>query len=125
MSGSPRTAAGRALLAAVRAWPADRYPSVDRKKLEAVLVADIPRIEAEAATPGESRTLVKAATRYFAALDRLNGAHEARLAVGTDWTRLAAEHAGAEAALRAALAEVPVIPDELTRKDPATPPESR
>jgi hypothetical protein len=57
-----------------------------------------------------------AATRYFAALDRLNGAHEARLAVGTDWTRLAAEHAGAEAALRAALAEVPVIPDELTRE---------
>lgn len=58
-------------------------------------------------TPG----LREAALEYFTALDKERGAHEARLAVGTDFRGLRESRARAEDALRAALAESPVTPD--------------
>lgn len=58
-------------------------------------------------TPG----LREAALEYFTALDKERGAHEARLAVGTDFRGLRESRARAEDALRAALVEPPVTPD--------------
>ena len=111
MSGSPRTAAGRALLAR-EDYNSRSFPLITA---EAILA-----IEAEAATPGESRTLVEALDaleREF--LDALPPAGHP--IVRGIFQRLPDR-------LRAALAEVPVIPDAILddeAKDPATPPESR
>lgn len=52
----------------------------------------------------EALAVVRAVAAYFEALDLLNGAHEARLAVGTDWGRLTADHSRTENDARKALA---------------------
>ena len=75
----------------------------------AVLEVRAHRAEKRAATPGESRTLVEAVEREVRDLERPGGLHG--YAKGYHDSPCSA--CGLLARLRAALAEVPVIPDEL------------